>query len=105
MGRYPGAEDAEPVILIPVGLPCLERGRPYKKKYWGGFVDLLLLNVPCIFLRTHLQVRQPCGLAHFYVRMFMYGKADWLRCISQSSIEREQRNTTSFIFLTRRALF
>ena len=27
----PGAEDAEPVILIPVGLPCLERGRLYKK--------------------------------------------------------------------------
>ena len=27
-----GAEDAEPVILIPVGLPCLERGRLYKKK-------------------------------------------------------------------------
>ena len=27
----PGAEDAEPVILIPVGFPCLERGRPYKK--------------------------------------------------------------------------
>ena len=26
-----GAEDAEPVILIPVGLPCLERGRLYKK--------------------------------------------------------------------------
>ena len=28
----PGAEDAEPVILIPVGLPCLERGRLSKKK-------------------------------------------------------------------------
>ena len=28
----PGAEDAEPVALIPVGLPCLERGRLYKKK-------------------------------------------------------------------------
>ena len=27
----PGAEDAEPVILIPVGLPCLERGRLHKK--------------------------------------------------------------------------
>ena len=28
----PGTEDAEPVIIIPVGLPCLERGRLYKKK-------------------------------------------------------------------------
>ena len=28
----PGAEDAEPVILTPVGLPCLERGRLYKKE-------------------------------------------------------------------------
>ena len=27
----PGAEDAKPVFLIPVGLPCLERGRLYKK--------------------------------------------------------------------------
>ena len=27
----PGAEDAEPVILVPVGLPCLERGRLYQK--------------------------------------------------------------------------
>ena len=27
----PGAEDAELVILTPVGLPCLERGRLYKK--------------------------------------------------------------------------
>ena len=30
--RAPGAEDAEPVILIPVGLPCLERGRLLQKK-------------------------------------------------------------------------
>ena len=29
----PGAEDAEPVSLIPVGLPCLKRGRLNKKKY------------------------------------------------------------------------
>ena len=28
----PGAEDAEPVILIAVGLPCLERGRRLQKK-------------------------------------------------------------------------
>ena len=27
----PGAKDAELVILIPVGLPCLKRGRLYKK--------------------------------------------------------------------------
>ena len=27
----PGAEDAKLVIIIPVGLPCLERGRLYKK--------------------------------------------------------------------------
>ena len=27
----PGAEDAEPVIQIPVGLPCLKRGRLVKK--------------------------------------------------------------------------
>ena len=31
----PGAEDAKPVILIPVGLPCLERGRLYKKKFFS----------------------------------------------------------------------
>ena len=29
----PGADDAEPVILIPVGLPCLKRGRLYKNTY------------------------------------------------------------------------
>ena len=28
---WSGAEDAEPVIQIPVGLPCLERGRLVKK--------------------------------------------------------------------------
>ena len=28
----PGAEDAKRVIQIPVGLPCLERGRLAKKK-------------------------------------------------------------------------
>ena len=28
----PGAEDAESVILISVGLPCLERGRLHKKR-------------------------------------------------------------------------
>ena len=27
----PGVEDAEPVILIPVGLSCLKRGRLLKK--------------------------------------------------------------------------
>ena len=27
----PGAEDAEPVVLMPVGLPCLERGRFIQK--------------------------------------------------------------------------
>ena len=27
----PDAEDAEPVILIPVGLPCFKRGRPLQK--------------------------------------------------------------------------
>ena len=30
-GLTPDAEDAEPVLLIPVGLPCLERGH-FKKK-------------------------------------------------------------------------
>ena len=35
----PGAEDVEPVFLIPVSLPCLERGRLYNKKR----VDLLTL--------------------------------------------------------------
>ena len=30
-----GTEDAEPVIQIPVGLPCLERGRLVKK---GNFI-------------------------------------------------------------------
>ena len=30
----PGAENAEPVTLIPVGFPCLERGRLYKKKLY-----------------------------------------------------------------------
>ena len=33
----PGAEDAEPVIQIPVGLPCLERGRLVKKNFWFSF--------------------------------------------------------------------
>ena len=33
----PGAEDAEPVFLIPVGLPCLERGRLYKKNLSFSF--------------------------------------------------------------------
>ena len=28
----PGADDTEPVIQVPVGLPCLERGRHAKKE-------------------------------------------------------------------------
>ena len=28
----PGVEDTDPVILIPGGLPCLERGRLLQKK-------------------------------------------------------------------------
>ena len=28
----PGAEDSEPVILVPVGLPCLKKGRLVKKR-------------------------------------------------------------------------
>ena len=35
----PGAEDAELVILIPVGLPCLERGRLYKKTFLTGVFE------------------------------------------------------------------
>ena len=41
----PGAEDAEPVILVPVGLPCLERGRLYKKRLGGPLVKSLNLGV------------------------------------------------------------
>ena len=48
----PGAEDAEPVFLIPVGLPCLERGRHIKKymKFQQSqlctvFMDLCVLPV------------------------------------------------------------
>ena len=56
----PGAEDAEPVILIPVGLPCLKRGRLYQKKsveknpqnsvfqHISAFTILQLYNVSCI---------------------------------------------------------
>ena len=40
----PGAEDAEPVFLIPVGLPCLERGRLYKKM-WLDFSDRMRTGI------------------------------------------------------------
>ena len=35
--RAPGVEDAEPVALIPVGLPCLERGCLVSKE--GAFTQ------------------------------------------------------------------
>ena len=39
----PGVEDAELVIQIPVGLPCLERGRLVKKVFFvfGGLLQCM----------------------------------------------------------------
>ena len=37
----PGAEDAEPVILIPVGLPCLETHPNFFQPFSRNRVDLL----------------------------------------------------------------
>ena len=49
-------------------------------------------DVPCKFFRTHPHASQSNGLAPLYVRTVMYGKADWLRCISQSRIQSQMKN-------------
>ena len=67
---------------------------PYTLHYhWGGFIDLVLYNVLCIFLCTLLIIRQPNGLAYLHMRTFWHGKADWLRFISQLSLKSEMKHS------------
>ena len=47
----PGVEDAEPVFQIPVGLPCLERGRLIKKSLPRYPILLPSIDTPFLSLK------------------------------------------------------
>ena len=59
----PGAEDAEPFIQIPVGLPCLERGRLVKNecKFVSPFIYISYMsNAPKV---TFCQIKTTLRLS------------------------------------------
>ena len=72
----PGAEDAKPVILIPVGLPCLERGRLIKKiapLRSEIFESKIVSLQPGKYLESERQTdRQPLDAVQFFRDSFPF---------------------------------